>query len=162
MIFTNMRREIFTWINPDIKENHVKIYLPHTHEGELAMIRSILTYFKLWLKCDYSLLTDIKSLSELSFKLEGMKFRPSDSFKPKSPEREFPVYKKSSVNGDNPDIPQRQEEGRNNLLADHKSMKDVMGRSPGKEEIDSSNFLSTSLSNKLNSPLKFTHHYSAN
>lgn len=62
----------------------MKIYLPHTHEGELAMIRSIITYFKLWLKVDYSQLTDLKSMAELSFKVDGIKLR-SGEFKAKSP-----------------------------------------------------------------------------
>jgi len=87
MVFTNPQKEIFAWLNPDIRENHVKIYLPHSHEGEMAMIRSILTYFKLWLKCDYTLLADVKHLFELVTRLESMKFKPSESFKAKSPER---------------------------------------------------------------------------
>ena len=85
MVFFNQLKEIFAWINPDVCENHVKIYLPHTHEGELAMIRSIITYLKLWFKCDYSLLMDVKHLNELSFKIEAMKIRPNEVFKPKSP-----------------------------------------------------------------------------
>jgi hypothetical protein len=57
-------------------------------------------------------------------------------------------------------MPQRAEEGRQ-LLMDNKSMKDMMGRSPGKES-DSPNFLTSSLSNKMTSPLKFTHQSSNN
>lgn len=53
----------------------------------MAMIRSIITYFKLWFKIDYSVLTDIKQLAELVHKLETMKFKPTESFKAKSPER---------------------------------------------------------------------------
>lgn len=66
MVFFNTQREVSVWINPDLLENHIKIYLPHTHEGELAMIRSIISFLKLWLKYDYALLTDIKHLSELA------------------------------------------------------------------------------------------------
>jgi hypothetical protein len=33
MIFLSSEKDIFTWINPDIRENHVKIYLPKTPEG---------------------------------------------------------------------------------------------------------------------------------
>ena len=44
---------------------------------------------------------------------------------------------------------------------ENKSMKDMMGRSPGKES-DTPNFLTSSLSNKMNNPLKFTHHNSNN
>lgn len=40
-------------------------------------------------------------------------------------------------------------------------MKNMMGRSPGKES-DSGNFLTSSLSNKMSSPLKFAHQCSTN
>jgi hypothetical protein len=63
MIFFNSRREVFAWINPDIMENHIKIYLPHTHEGELAMIRSIISFLKLWYKCDYAIFSDARHLN---------------------------------------------------------------------------------------------------
>lgn len=161
MIFTNPQRNIFAWINPDIRENHVKIYLPHSHEGEMAMIRSIITYLKLWLKIDYSLLTDVKHLVELVHKLETIKFKPTDGFKAKSPEREFIMNRRNSVNVDAQDLPQRQEEAKMHLLVENKSMKNMMGRSPGKES-DSGNFLTSSLSNKMSSPLKFTHQGSTN
>lgn len=124
------------------------------------MIRSIITYFKLWLKCDYSVLSDVKTLSDLVLRLDSMKFKPSESFKGKSPEREFLVNRRNSINVDSNDLPQRAEEGRQ-LLMENKSMKDMMGRSPGKES-DSANFLTSSLSNKINNPLKFTHHCSNN
>lgn len=57
------------------------------------------------------------------------------------------------------DVALRQEEIKQGLgpqlLADNKSMKDVMGRSPGKESSDNNNYLTSSLSNKLTTPLKF-------
>ena len=56
MVFFNGQKDIFAWINPEIIENHVKIYLPNTAEGELAMIRGIVAYLKLWLKCDHNYL----------------------------------------------------------------------------------------------------------
>lgn len=62
MVFFNPQREIFAWINPDILENHVKIFLAMNPEGEQAMIRSIITYLKLWLKCDYVYLSEAKKL----------------------------------------------------------------------------------------------------
>jgi hypothetical protein len=62
MVFFNPHREVFAWINPDILENHVKIYLPNNQEGEQAMIRSIVAYLKLWLKCDFTYLTEAKRL----------------------------------------------------------------------------------------------------
>lgn len=65
MIFFNAQRDIFAWINPEILENHVKIYLPNTPDGESAMIRSIITYFKLWLKLDYAFLSEAKRLDDL-------------------------------------------------------------------------------------------------
>ena len=109
MIFLNAQKEIFTWINPDVRENHVKIYLPHTHDGEMAMIKSIINYFKLWFKCDYNLLTDIKHLSELAHKIETMKIKPSEAFRAKSPDRDFMLNRRNSVNMDSIDMPQRQE-----------------------------------------------------
>lgn len=62
MVFFNSQKDIFAWINPDILENHIKIYLSRNQEGEAAMIRSIISYLKLWYKCDYSLFSDIKHL----------------------------------------------------------------------------------------------------
>jgi hypothetical protein len=84
------------WINPDYKENHVKIYLPHTHDGELAMIRSIISFLKLWLKYDYALLADVKNLPELASRFDHPK-RP-EGFKPRSPGREFMGGRRNSVN----------------------------------------------------------------
>ena len=98
MIFFNQAKEIFVWINPEICENHVKIYLPHNLEGELAMIRSIIAYLKLWFKCDYTLLTEVKSLNELYHKVEMMKGMQGEAFKPKSPEREFLANRRNSAN----------------------------------------------------------------
>jgi hypothetical protein len=72
MAFTNPQKEIFAWLNPDTRENYVKIYLPQSYEGEMVMIRSIVIYFKLWLKCDYTILADVKNLSELVTRLESM------------------------------------------------------------------------------------------
>jgi len=86
-----------------------------------------------------------------------MKIRPQE-FKAKSPEREFFANRRNSVNMDSGDVAQRQEEMKmglgEKLLAENKSMKDVMGRSPGKESGDN-NFLTSSLSNKIANPLKF-------
>jgi len=33
MIFFNAQRDVFVWINPDLLENHIKIYLPRNQEG---------------------------------------------------------------------------------------------------------------------------------
>ena len=57
MVFYGEEASLLVWINPNPLENTVKIYLPDTKEGELAMIRSIITYLKLWLKLDYAPLT---------------------------------------------------------------------------------------------------------
>ena len=75
-------------------------------------------------------------------------------FKAKSPERDFLANRRASINMDSSDAAQRQEEFKHNLLAENKSMKDIYGRSPGKDS-DSNNFLTTSLSNKVTTPLKF-------
>lgn len=45
------------WLNPDIFTNTPKIYLPHTKDGEISMIKSLINYFKLWLQANYTLLS---------------------------------------------------------------------------------------------------------
>ena len=69
MIFFNCLQDLFVWINPDLLENHVKIYLPPSPEGELSMVRSILSYLKIWLKCDFNLISDAKRLADLLARL---------------------------------------------------------------------------------------------
>ena len=56
------------------------------------------------------------------------------------------------------DVAQRNEEFKHgqHLLMENKSMKDIMGRSPGKDS-ETNHFLTSSLSNKVTTPLKFTH-----
>jgi hypothetical protein len=98
MIFFNSAREIFAWINPDILENHVKIYLPLTHDGEMAMLRSIITYLKLWLKCDYQLLAEAKHLNELPARFDALRSRNPEHFRAKSPDRDFLANRRNSVN----------------------------------------------------------------
>ena len=63
MIFFNALREIYVWINPQLIENHIKIYLPRSADGEASMVRSIVSYLKLWLKCDFAPLTECKKLN---------------------------------------------------------------------------------------------------
>ena len=47
-------KEVYVWINPDIMENKVKIYLEKDEKGERAMVRSVVSYLKLWIKIDYT------------------------------------------------------------------------------------------------------------
>ncbi len=62
-----------------------------------------------------------------------------------------------SVNMEVGELAQRyQDKGKSHLLGDNKSMKDFKGRSPGKES-DAPNYLTSSLSGKMSTPLKFTH-----
>lgn len=68
MVFLNTKGEIFVWINPDILENRVKIYLPASSEGEAAMARSIVTYLKLWLRFDHHYLATANNLDTLLVK----------------------------------------------------------------------------------------------
>lgn len=68
MVFLNTKGEIFVWINPDILENRVKIYLPASSEGEAAMTRSIITYLKLWLRFDHHYLATANNLDSLLVK----------------------------------------------------------------------------------------------
>lgn len=53
MIFVNEEKEVRIWINPNVLEHKVKIYLPPTPEGEKSMMRSIVSFLKLWLRCDF-------------------------------------------------------------------------------------------------------------
>jgi len=76
MIFLTPEREIVAWINPDIMLNQVKIYLPNTKDGELSMIRSIVSYFKLWLKIDHQLLLEATKMDELPSRFDAVKFKP--------------------------------------------------------------------------------------
>ena len=98
------------------------------------MIKSIINFLKLWFRCDYALLSDVKNLSELNQKIEQMKIKPSEPFRAKSPEREFLAQRRNSINLDSPENAHRvDEKSGQNLLADNKSMKDMMGRSPNKD-----------------------------
>jgi len=98
------------------------------------MIKSIINYLKLWFRCDYTLLADIKSLAELSDKISEIKINPSEPFRAKSPERELLAQRRNSINLDSPESAHRANDRfGQNLLADNKSMKDMIGRSPNKE-----------------------------
>ena len=93
----NENKEAFVWINPNILENTVKIYLPPTPDGEKTMIRSIVSFLKLWLRCDYNLLMQVNHLTELQPRLQMLKNRPFELFKPKM-SVEFAANRSSSVN----------------------------------------------------------------
>lgn len=136
MIFFNSRREIFAWINSEILDNHVKIYLPSSPEGELSMIRSIITYFKLWLKCDYPYLSEAKKLDELLYRFDQCRGKIPQEFKPRSPERDFLGSRKPSTQfpqGDpafNRFACNSLKLPGNNLLMENRSNRDI--KSPGK------------------------------
>lgn len=83
MVFLNEEKEVSVWINPNILENNVKIYLPPTQQGETTMIRSIISFFKLWLRCDFTKLSQALHLKELLGLLQPSKLRSFDLFKPK-------------------------------------------------------------------------------
>lgn len=93
----NENKEVFVWINPNILENTVKIYLPPTPDGEKTMIRSIVSFLKLWLRCDYNLVMQVNHLTELQPRLQMLKNRPFEAFKPKM-SVEFAANRSSSVN----------------------------------------------------------------
>lgn len=138
MVFFNGQREIFAWINPEIIENHVKIYLPNSPEGELAMIRSIIAYLKLWLKIDHNYLAETNSLQELLIRFEQAKARATQEFKPRSPERDFLGARKTSAEQPPGETGFNRLSG-NNLrlpvppsLMENRSNREV--KSPGKED----------------------------
>ena len=98
------------------------------------MAKSIINFLKLWFRCDYTLLVDVKNLLELSQKIEQMKIKPLEPFRPKSPEREFLAHRRHTINPDSPESAHRvDDKSGQNLLADNKSMKDMKGRSPNKD-----------------------------
>ena len=124
------------------------------------MIKSIINYLKLWFKCDFSLLSDVKQLKELQFKFEQLLIKSTEGFKAKSPERDFLSSHRNSVNMNPNQMSNRQDlKYGQKMLAENKSMKDINPRSPGKQS--EGNFLTSSLSNKISSPLKFTHQSSS-
>jgi hypothetical protein len=89
MVFLNEQRKVFVWINPDLLENTVKIYLPTTPEGEAMMTRSIVTFLRLWLKCDYAYLAEAKHLEELLMKFDILLSKNTEGFRPKSKDKKF-------------------------------------------------------------------------
>lgn len=66
------------WVNPEILENKVKIYLPTGTEGELAMIRSITCFLKLWLRFDHVYLASALSIDDFLVKFESVRARALD------------------------------------------------------------------------------------
>jgi hypothetical protein len=87
MVFFNAKGEIFVWINPDILENKVKIYLPANCEGEAAMTRSLVSYLKLWLRFDSQYLATAQSLDDLLVKFEAVRARALEKLKQREPNK---------------------------------------------------------------------------
>jgi hypothetical protein len=82
MVFLGPRGETAVWINPEVLENRVKIYLPSGPEGEQAMVRSITGFLKLWLRFDYQHLASAWSLDGLLVKFEAVRSRALDRPQP--------------------------------------------------------------------------------
>jgi len=61
------------------------------------MIRSIIIFLKLWLRCDFTLLNQVKHLPELISNLQPIKFRQFEHFKIKL-EESFEATRQCSVN----------------------------------------------------------------
>ena len=78
MVFMGPHSEVLVWINSDVLENRVKIYLPGGSEGEQAMLRSIVTFLKLWLRFDHLYLSSAWSLDDLLVKFEAVRARALD------------------------------------------------------------------------------------
>lgn len=53
------------------------------------MTRSIVTFLRLWLKCDYSYLSEAKRLEELLMKFDILLSKNSEGFRPKSKDKKF-------------------------------------------------------------------------
>lgn len=82
MVFLGPRGETAVWINPEVLENKVKIYLPSGPEGEQAMVRSITGFLKLWLRFDHQHLASAWSLDDLLVKFEAVRSRALDRPQP--------------------------------------------------------------------------------
>lgn len=82
MVFFGPRGETVVWINPEVLENRVKIYLPSGPEGEQAMVRSITGFLKLWLRFDHQHLASAWSLDDLLVKFEAVRLRALDRLQP--------------------------------------------------------------------------------
>jgi len=61
------------------------------------MIRGIISYLKLWIKGDFQLLTEAKTLHELFLKRDTIKYK-SESFRPNSPSNELAANRRNSFN----------------------------------------------------------------
>lgn len=85
MVFINEEQSVEVWINPNPLENQVKIYLPPTVEGEKAMIRSIFSFLKLWLRCDFFELGQAQHLHELPSRIRPCRDRVFEHLKTSSP-----------------------------------------------------------------------------
>jgi hypothetical protein len=65
------------------------------------MIRSIVSFVKLWLRCDFVLLGQAKQLTEMLSKLQPVKVRPFELFRPKITPQ-VAANRSTSVNLDHP------------------------------------------------------------
>ncbi len=59
------RGKIYTWIHHDLLSNKPLISLSKSRESEIAMVYSIVTYFKTWLQCDLQQINSSKNIYEL-------------------------------------------------------------------------------------------------
>lgn len=100
------------------------------------MIRSIITYLKMWLKCDYNHLSEAKRLDELLYRFDQICGKVPQDFKPRSPERDFLGSRKVSAQFQAGDPAFNRFSGNNlklqgnNLLLENRSNRDI--KSPGK------------------------------
>jgi len=100
------------------------------------MIRSIITYLKMWLKCDYNHLSEAKRLDELLYRFDQIRGKMPQDFKPRSPERDFLGSRKVSAQFQPGDPAFNRFSGNNlklqgnNLLLENRSNRDI--KSPGK------------------------------
>lgn len=90
MVFLGPKGELLVWINPEVLENKVKIYLPVGPEGEQAMVRSVTGFLKLWLRFDYHRLAASRSLDDLLVKFEAVRTKALERPPP-------PLYKPADL-----------------------------------------------------------------
>ena len=98
MIFSNERQEIVVWINPDILENKVKIYIPKTAEGLKTLIKSIINFLRLWIKFDHTFIAIAKTFEELLEKIHFLEEMSKDSMNIKQLQTNIEVNRRGSTN----------------------------------------------------------------
>ena len=93
------------------------------------MVRSIISYLKLWLKCDFTPLNDCKKLNELRERFLEVRAKMAENFRARSPDREFMSARRLSGQFEAGEMRSRYDRPPGNALIENRSNGEV-GRSP--------------------------------